>query len=148
ELALLCVRMLPDESNRIERYVGGLPDVIHRNVIAYKPKIMQEATEMATEVMNKRILTLGEHQADNKRKPDVNQQRQPQNKTPNTGRSYVTGFGDKKLYGGSKPLCDKCHYHHDGPCAPKCQKCDRVGHLTRDCRVHNNANNQRGTRTG
>ncbi|GJS13841.1 putative reverse transcriptase domain-containing protein [Tanacetum coccineum] len=122
ELALLCVRMLPDESNKIERYVGGLPDVIHKNVIASKPKTMQEATEMATEVMDKRILTLAEHQADNKRKPDVNQQQQPQNKMPNTGRSYVTGFGDKKPYGGSKPLCDKCHYHHDGHYKRECPK--------------------------
>ncbi|GKC37564.1 reverse transcriptase domain-containing protein, partial [Tanacetum coccineum] len=57
----------------------------------------------------------------------------------------------KKLYGGSKSLCPKCNYHHDGPCAPKCHKCNRVGHLARDCRSPANANtdnNQRGTRTG
>ncbi|GJZ26585.1 reverse transcriptase domain-containing protein [Tanacetum coccineum] len=29
ELALLCVRMFPEESDKIERYVGGLPDMIH-----------------------------------------------------------------------------------------------------------------------
>ncbi|GJT04564.1 reverse transcriptase domain-containing protein [Tanacetum coccineum] len=28
ELALLCVRMFPEESKKIERYVGGLPDMI------------------------------------------------------------------------------------------------------------------------
>nr|GEV64400.1 putative reverse transcriptase domain-containing protein [Tanacetum cinerariifolium] len=36
-------------------------------------------------------------------------------------------------------------------CAPKCHKCNRVGHLARDCRSTTNANtanNQRGTRTG
>ncbi|GKA63166.1 reverse transcriptase domain-containing protein, partial [Tanacetum coccineum] len=73
ELALLCVRMFPDESDKIEIYVGGLPDIIHGSVIASKPKTMQEATEMATEVMDKRILTLAENQTDNKRKPDDNQ---------------------------------------------------------------------------
>ncbi|GKB03530.1 putative reverse transcriptase domain-containing protein [Tanacetum coccineum] len=26
----------------------------------------------------------------------------------------------KKPYRGSKPLCPKCNYHHDGQCAPKC----------------------------
>ncbi|GJU19904.1 putative reverse transcriptase domain-containing protein [Tanacetum coccineum] len=54
-------------------------------------------------------------------------------------------------YEGSKPLCSKCNYHHDGPCAPKCHKCNRVGHLARDCRSPanaNTANNQRGTGTG
>ncbi|GJT67103.1 reverse transcriptase domain-containing protein [Tanacetum coccineum] len=29
ELALLCVRMFPEESDKVERYVGGLPDMIH-----------------------------------------------------------------------------------------------------------------------
>ncbi|GJT78219.1 hypothetical protein Tco_1044944 [Tanacetum coccineum] len=38
ELALLCVRMLPEESDKVERYVGGLPDMIHGNVVASKPK--------------------------------------------------------------------------------------------------------------
>ncbi|GKB55111.1 reverse transcriptase domain-containing protein [Tanacetum coccineum] len=65
--------------------------------------------------------------------------------------AYAAGTGEKKLYGGSKPLCHKCNYHHDGPCAPKCHKCNRVGHLARDCRSPanaNTANNQRGTGTG
>ncbi|GKB69116.1 putative reverse transcriptase domain-containing protein [Tanacetum coccineum] len=61
------------------------------------------------------------------------------------------GSGEKKPYGGSKPLCPKCNYHHDGPCAPKCHKCNRVGHLARDCRSPANtnaSNNQRGTEAG
>nr|GEX76203.1 hypothetical protein [Tanacetum cinerariifolium] len=39
-------------------------------------------------------------------------------------------------------------YHHDGPCAPKCHKCNRVGHLARDCMSFKNANTtniQKGT---
>nr|GEX27944.1 reverse transcriptase domain-containing protein [Tanacetum cinerariifolium] len=66
-------------------------------------------------------------------------------------RAYTAGASDKKAYGGSKPLCSKCNYHHDGQCAPKCHKCNRVGHLARDCRSDANANipnNQRGTRAG
>ncbi|GJT23593.1 hypothetical protein Tco_0893530 [Tanacetum coccineum] len=68
ELALLCVRMFPEESDKIERYVGGLPDMIHGNIIASKPKTMQEAIEMATELMDKRVSTIAERQAENKRK--------------------------------------------------------------------------------
>ncbi|GJT26583.1 reverse transcriptase domain-containing protein [Tanacetum coccineum] len=41
ELALLCGRMFPEESKKIEKYVGGLPDMIHRSVVASKPKTMQ-----------------------------------------------------------------------------------------------------------
>nr|GEY93880.1 putative reverse transcriptase domain-containing protein [Tanacetum cinerariifolium] len=46
----------------------------------------------------------------------------------------LEGFGDKTPYGGSKPLCPKYNYHHDGQCASKCHKCNRVGHLARDYR--------------
>ncbi|GJU29843.1 reverse transcriptase domain-containing protein [Tanacetum coccineum] len=156
ELALLCVRMFPEESDKIERYVGGLPDMIHGNIVASKPKTMQEAIEMATELMDKRVSTIAERQAENKRKfentsrNNQNQQQQ-QNKRQNTGRAYTTGSGDKKQYGGSRPLCSKCNYHHDGPCAPKCYKCNKYGHIARDCRGTgnaNNINNQKGTGSG
>ncbi|GKC28806.1 reverse transcriptase domain-containing protein [Tanacetum coccineum] len=77
ELALLCVRMFPKESDKIERYVSGLPDMIHGSVVALKPKIMQEAIEIATELMDKKICTFAECQTENKRKQDDNHQ-QPQ----------------------------------------------------------------------
>ncbi|GKD20905.1 hypothetical protein Tco_1222608, partial [Tanacetum coccineum] len=57
ELALLCGRMFPEESDKIEKYVGGLLDMIHGSVVASKPKIMQEAIEIATELMDKKIRT-------------------------------------------------------------------------------------------
>ncbi|GJU13258.1 putative reverse transcriptase domain-containing protein [Tanacetum coccineum] len=149
ELALLCGRMFPEESDKIEKYVGGLPNMIHGSVVASKPKTMQEVVEIATELMDKKIHTFAERQTESKRKQDDNQQQQ--NKRQNTGRAYTVGTGEKKQYGGSKPLCSKCNYHHDSPCAPRCHKCNKVGHLARDCRSTtnaNNANNQRGTGSG
>ncbi|GKB38797.1 reverse transcriptase domain-containing protein [Tanacetum coccineum] len=102
--------------------------------------------------VDKKISTLAERQAENKRKlnntSNNNQNQQQPNKRQNTGKAYTTGHGEKKHYGGSKLLCSKCNYHHDGPCAPKCHKCNRVGHLARDCRSSTNANavnNQRVT---
>nr|GEV18903.1 putative reverse transcriptase domain-containing protein [Tanacetum cinerariifolium] len=95
-------------------------------------------------------------QAENKRKFDdtsknnQNQQQQ-QNKRQNTGRAYIARSSGMKPYGGSKPQCPKCNYHHDGPCAPKCHKCNKVRHIARDCRSTTNvntANNQRGNGTG
>nr|GFC10123.1 hypothetical protein [Tanacetum cinerariifolium] len=50
ELALLCGRMFSEESDKIEKYVGGLPDMIHGSVVASKPKTMQEAIEITTEL--------------------------------------------------------------------------------------------------
>ncbi|GKC39313.1 putative reverse transcriptase domain-containing protein [Tanacetum coccineum] len=128
ELALMCDRMFLEEIDQVEKYVGGLPDTIHGSVMATKPKTMQDAIEFATWDSWTRRSTLG-----------LNRQ--------NTGRAYAAGNGDRRPYGGPKPLCSKCNYHHDGPCAPKCHKCNRFGHLARDCRNPPNVNtraNQRG----
>nr|GFB11078.1 reverse transcriptase domain-containing protein [Tanacetum cinerariifolium] len=92
ELALMCDRMFPEESAKVERYIGGLPDMIHGSVKASKPQSMQEPFKMN-----------------------------------NVARAYTAGQGDKKPYGGTKPLCPKCNYHHDGPCAPKCTNWNRAG---------------------
>ncbi|GKA20266.1 reverse transcriptase domain-containing protein [Tanacetum coccineum] len=116
ELALLCDRMFPEETDKIERYVGGMPDLIYSSVVASKPKTMQEAIEMATELMDRRNNTFAERQAENKRKfedtPRNNQNQQP-NKRQNTGRAYAAGNGDKKSYEGTKPLCPKCQLVKD-----------------------------------
>nr|GEU85586.1 reverse transcriptase domain-containing protein [Tanacetum cinerariifolium] len=102
ELALMCDRMFPEESAKVERYIGGLPDMIHGSVKASKPQSMQEAIEFATEMMDKKMLTHAKR--------------------------------DKKPFGGTKTLCLKCNYHHDGTCAPKCTNCKKIGHLARDCK--------------
>ncbi|GJY26186.1 hypothetical protein Tco_0400912 [Tanacetum coccineum] len=57
ELALMCARMFPEESNKIKRYVGGLPDMIHGSVMSSKPKTMQDAIEFVTELVDEKIST-------------------------------------------------------------------------------------------
>ncbi|GJS60862.1 putative reverse transcriptase domain-containing protein [Tanacetum coccineum] len=117
ELALSCRRMFPEESDKIEKYVGGLPDMIHGSVMASKPKTMQDAVEFATELMDKKIHTFVERQIENKRKfKDTsrnNKNQQQQNKRQNTSRAYATGL---------------------------VRKGSMVGHLARDCRSSGNAN--------
>nr|GFB47585.1 hypothetical protein [Tanacetum cinerariifolium] len=52
ELALMCARMFSKESDKIERYIGGLSDKIHGSVTASKPKTMQDVIEFTTELMD------------------------------------------------------------------------------------------------
>nr|GEX57751.1 reverse transcriptase domain-containing protein [Tanacetum cinerariifolium] len=127
-------------------------DVIHGRVRASKLKTMQDAIEIATKLMNKKISTLAKCQTENKKRLDNtsknNQNQQQPNKRQNTGRAYTARHGEKKHYGGSKPLYSNCYYHHDGPCAPKCHRCNRFGYLARNCRSSTNANTtniQKGT---
>nr|GEX93594.1 putative reverse transcriptase domain-containing protein [Tanacetum cinerariifolium] len=60
ELALMCSRMFLEESDEVEKYIDGLPDMIHESVIASKPKTMQDAIKFATELMDQKIRTLTE----------------------------------------------------------------------------------------
>nr|GEU30939.1 hypothetical protein [Tanacetum cinerariifolium] len=60
ELALMCAKMFPEESDTIKEYVGGLPDMIHRIVMASKPKTMQDVVEFATKLIDKKIRTFAE----------------------------------------------------------------------------------------
>nr|GEW48223.1 putative reverse transcriptase domain-containing protein [Tanacetum cinerariifolium] len=109
ELALMCDQMFPEESDRVEKYIGGLLDMVHNSVKATMLKTMQEPH---------------------------------QKKRQNTSRAYVARNSDRNIYTGSKPLCSKCDYRHEGLCPPRCNNCKRVGHLTRDCRSRPaNANN-------
>ncbi|GJR33419.1 hypothetical protein Tco_1109651 [Tanacetum coccineum] len=142
--AVLAREMFPEESNKIEKYVGGLPDMTHGNVMASKTKTMQDAIEFATELIDKKISTFAERQAENKRKLDNNNQAQQQPpKKQGVAIAYTAGSGERKEYAGTLPLCNKCKFHHNGQCTIKCTNCKRVGHLTRDCRSPAATNNQR-----
>ncbi|GJX84802.1 putative reverse transcriptase domain-containing protein [Tanacetum coccineum] len=148
-LALMCNRMFPKESDEIEKYNGGLPDMIHGSVMASKPKTMQDAIEFTIELIDQKIRTLAERQAENNRKFEDtsrnNQNQQQPFKRHNVAHAYTVRPGEKKPYGGSKPLCPKCNNHHDEKCAPKCTNCKRTGHSAQDCRSQPAAanNNQR-----
>ncbi|GJR37861.1 putative reverse transcriptase domain-containing protein [Tanacetum coccineum] len=149
ELALLCVRMFPEESDKVERYVGGLPDMIQGSVVASKPKTMQEATEMASELMDKKINTIAERQAENKRKfentsrNNQNQQRQ-ENKRQNTGRAYTARSGDKKSSSESVNPGSNQRGNGTGQ-GPTCFECGVRGHFKTDYpKLKNNNNNNRG----
>ncbi|GJX00256.1 reverse transcriptase domain-containing protein [Tanacetum coccineum] len=115
-------KMFHKELDEVEKYVGGLPDMIRGNGI---------------QVEQKRKL---EFDAGN------NQGHQQQNKRQNTGRAYTARPGENRDYTRSFPLCTKCNYHHKGPCAPRCNKCKKIGHLACNCRSSgpNGNNNNRG----
>ncbi|GJU64475.1 putative reverse transcriptase domain-containing protein [Tanacetum coccineum] len=117
----------------------------HGNIVASRPKTMQEAIEMATELMDKRVSTIAERQAENKRKfentsrNNQNQQQQ-QNKRQNTGQAYTAGNSDRKSYAGSKPLCflrsrpvNANNNNNNNQKGNGCYKCGAQGHFRRNC---------------
>nr|GEZ45564.1 reverse transcriptase domain-containing protein [Tanacetum cinerariifolium] len=109
-------------------------------MMASKPKILQEAIEFAWSLMDQKVYAYATRQTDNKRRMDNNTRdnhaQQPPYKRQNVARAYTTGPGEKREYAGTIPLCNKCKFHHNGPCTAKCTNCKSVGHLARDRRRH------------
>ncbi|GJU47267.1 putative reverse transcriptase domain-containing protein [Tanacetum coccineum] len=52
-----------------------------------------------------------------------------------TARAYAAAPTENRGYAGNLPKCNRCNFHHSGRCPPKCQKCQRTGHLEKDCRA-------------
>nr|GEX54598.1 hypothetical protein [Tanacetum cinerariifolium] len=122
------------------------------NVIASKPKIMKDEIEFATELMDKKISTFAERQAENKRKLDNNNQAQQQPlKNQGVAIDYISRSSERKEYVGTLLLCNKCKFHHNGQCTVKnltCYECVNQGHYTSDCpelKNQNHGNQARGT---
>ncbi|GJV67126.1 putative reverse transcriptase domain-containing protein [Tanacetum coccineum] len=72
ELAFMCGRMFPEESDEVEKYVSRLPDMIWGNVMSYRPQTMEEVIEFANDQMNKKLITISKRQAEQKRKIKFN----------------------------------------------------------------------------
>ncbi|GJS76297.1 putative reverse transcriptase domain-containing protein [Tanacetum coccineum] len=146
--------MVPEEEDRVEKFIRGLPDNIQGNVIAAEPTRLQDAVRIANNLMDQKLKGYAVKNAENKRRLEVNQRdnrgQQPPFKRPNVGgqnvaRAYTAGNNERKPYNGPLPLYNKCKLHHEGPCTVRCGKCNKVGHLTRDCKVTNPATStQRG----
>nr|GFB10757.1 hypothetical protein [Tanacetum cinerariifolium] len=60
ELALMCTKFLADETEKIDKYISGLPDNIHGNVMSVRPKTLDETIELANDLMDQKLRTYAE----------------------------------------------------------------------------------------
>nr|GEU79325.1 putative reverse transcriptase domain-containing protein [Tanacetum cinerariifolium] len=151
ELILLCTRMVPHEEDKVERFIGGLPNNIQGNVIAANLARIQDAIRIANQLMDKKLQGYAARSAENKRRmesnPGDNRRQQPPFKRQNTSgtnvaRAYTAGNNERKGYVRSFPYCNRCRLHHEGLCTIRCGNCKKVRHLTRDCRATVTPNTQ------
>ncbi|GJX49627.1 putative reverse transcriptase domain-containing protein [Tanacetum coccineum] len=97
ELALVCTKFFADETEKVDKYISGLPNNIHGNVMSARPKTLDDAIELANDLMDQKLRTYAERQNDNKRKADDSSRNNQQpHKKQNVAREYTAGPGEKK----------------------------------------------------
>nr|GEX06033.1 putative reverse transcriptase domain-containing protein [Tanacetum cinerariifolium] len=70
ELALICTKFVSNETEKVDKYISGLPDNIYGNVKSSKPKTLDETIDLANDLMDQKLRTYVERKSDSKRKAD------------------------------------------------------------------------------
>ncbi|KAD3640233.1 hypothetical protein E3N88_29456 [Mikania micrantha] len=154
ELTCLLPNMFPTEATLIEKYIKGLVPQIRGMVTAAEPTTLKRTILLTTKLIDEAVRSgtlivktqtaVGRSDAGTsnvskgtKRKwfgktrmktPVETSQNKPKVK------SYVATVPERKSYTWQAPKCNKCPYHHTGPC-PVCLNCNRVGHYARYCNI-------------
>ncbi|GKD48986.1 reverse transcriptase domain-containing protein, partial [Tanacetum coccineum] len=88
ELTMMCTKMAPEEEDRVEKFIGGLPDNIQGNVIAAEPTRLQDVVRIANNLMDQNLKGCAVRNAENKRRLNNNygnnRGQQPPHKQQNT----------------------------------------------------------------
>ncbi|GKC50300.1 hypothetical protein Tco_1073045, partial [Tanacetum coccineum] len=72
ELVLLYTKMVPEEEDRVEKFIGGLPNNIQGNVIDAEPVRLQDDVRIANNSMDQKLKGYAARNAENKRRCDNN----------------------------------------------------------------------------
>nr|GEW12284.1 putative reverse transcriptase domain-containing protein [Tanacetum cinerariifolium] len=152
ELTIMCTKMVPEEEDRVKKFIKGLPDNIQGNMITAEPMRLQDTVRITNNLRDQKLKGYDVKNTENKKKLEVNQRdnhgQQPPFKRSNArgqnvARAYTVGNNKRKPYNGPLPLCNKYKLHHEGPCPVRCGKCNkrvvtcfecgRKGHYRSDC---------------
>nr|GEW33015.1 reverse transcriptase domain-containing protein [Tanacetum cinerariifolium] len=104
ELALICTKFVSNETEKVDKYINGLPDNIYGNVKSSKPKTLDETIELANDITDQKLRTYAKRKYDSKRKADdISRNNQQPFKRQNVAKAYNLGSAEKKTYEGNAP---------------------------------------------
>nr|GFA02580.1 hypothetical protein [Tanacetum cinerariifolium] len=104
ELALICTKFVSNETEKVDKYISGLPDNIYGNVKSSKPKTLDETIELANDLMDQKLCTYAKRKYDSKRRADdVSRNNHQPFKKQNVTKAYNLGSAEKNTYEGNAP---------------------------------------------
>ncbi|GJU76863.1 putative reverse transcriptase domain-containing protein [Tanacetum coccineum] len=126
---MMCTKMVPGEEDRVEKFIGGLPDNIQGNVIATEPTRLQDAVRITNNLMDQKLKGYDNTEGQN------------------VARSYMAGNNEKNGYQGTLPFCNKSVVTVPTQGTPRpnqgvitCFECGAQGHYRKDCPKVKNQN--------
>ncbi|GJY99126.1 retrovirus-related pol polyprotein from transposon TNT 1-94 [Tanacetum coccineum] len=124
ELATLCPTMVPDSEKMME-------------VTKHTP--VQVSSDHKRKFDDRRTFNNNNYRNDNNNNyrntnNRYNNHQPQQNRRQETFRAYAATPTENNRYTGNRLLCKKCTLHYTGPCTVKCNSCNKVGYLTKNCR--------------
>ncbi|GJU20679.1 putative reverse transcriptase domain-containing protein [Tanacetum coccineum] len=120
----------------------GLPDNIHGNVMSARPKTLDDAIELANDLMDQKLRTYAERQNDNKRKADDSSRNNQQpHKKQNVARAYTAALVN---------INNNNNNNNKNQKAGACYECGNTRHMNRNFpKLKNRLNgNGKGTAQG
>ncbi|GJX69053.1 putative reverse transcriptase domain-containing protein, partial [Tanacetum coccineum] len=128
EIELWNLKIKGNDTEKVDKYINGLPDNIYGNVKSARPKTLDETIELASDLMDQKLRTYAERQSDSKRKAD-----DISRKNQSTGNTNATNNR-----GGNGP----------NPKGNGCFECGNQGHFKRDFPKLKNKNRGNGNAQG
>ncbi|GKA70091.1 reverse transcriptase domain-containing protein [Tanacetum coccineum] len=150
--------MVPNSEKLMEAFIGGLSQSIEGNINASKPRTLEETINISQRLMDQiikrdsmqetndykrklkdkgNIVNNNNYQNNYNNNNHNNDYHRQHNRRQETFKIYTA----TNRYTRNRPLCERCTLHHIGPCTVKCRTCNRVGHLTKNCRNKTTRNN-------
>nr|GEW41890.1 putative reverse transcriptase domain-containing protein [Tanacetum cinerariifolium] len=116
-------QVFANKTEKIDKYINGLPDNIYGSVKASKPKMLDETIELANDLMDQKLHTYAERQTDNKRKADDSSKNNHGHQQHPSKRQNVAKRDNRAIPKGNG-----------------CFECGAPGHFKRDCPKLKNKN--------